>query len=90
MTAISPFVDTLVKSGVAKYTGFKLLDAVAIHDKQGFKRTAATKEDIFNDKSLSLLDKRKLVNFIKFATGDFQTSDQLEGTLASARMHAAS
>jgi RAB protein geranylgeranyltransferase component A len=79
VTAVSPFVDTLVRSGVAKYTGFKLLDAVAIHNTETFKRTAATKEDIFNDKSLGLLDKRKLVNFIKFATSDFETSDQLQG-----------
>lgn len=81
VTAVSPFVDALVKSGVAKYSGFKLLDAVAIHDGRGaFRRTAATKEDIFNDKSLSLIEKRKLVNFIKFATaGDIDQSVQLTG-----------
>lgn len=68
--AVSPFVDTLVRSGVARYTGFKLLDGVGIYDAAAktLKRTAATKEDIFNDKSLSLVEKRKLVNLIKFAS----------------------
>lgn len=90
VTAVSPFVDTLVRSGVAKYAGFKLLDGIAIYatvpvsaeagpSKARLVRTAATKEDIFNDKSLSLLDKRKLVNFIKFATRDFEGSERVKG-----------
>ena len=90
VTAVSPFVDTLVRSGVAKYTGFKLLDGIAIYTPEPpvdeeepsrgrLVRTAATKEDIFNDKTLSLLDKRKLVNFIKFATSEFESSERVRG-----------
>ena len=89
-TAVSPFVDTLVRSGVAKYAGFKLLDGIAIYAPESAAgeagssgghliRTAATKEDIFNDKTLSLLDKRKLVNFIKFATSEFESSERVRG-----------
>lgn len=79
--AVSPFVEALVRSGVAKYTGFKLLDAVAIYSQDGFKRTAAAKEEIFNDPTLSLVDKRKLMKFLMFAAGDFESSNLIKGGL---------
>lgn len=80
--AVSPFVDTLVRSGVAKYTGFKLLDAVAMLEEGSLKKVAAAKEEIFNDKSLSLMDKRKLMKFLVFAGGEFEESELIRGASA--------
>ena len=75
LCAVSPFVDTLVKSGVAKHSEFKLLNAIAIYESGQLKRTAATKEDIFNDNNFSLIDKRKLVKFLLFASSNFEETD---------------
>jgi len=72
-------VDTLVRSGVAKYTGFKLLDAVAMLEDGSIKKVAAAKEEIFNDKTLSLMDKRKLMKFLVFAGSEFEDSELVRG-----------
>lgn len=73
-------MEALVRSGVAKYASFKLLDAVALYEDGTFTRTAANKEDIFKDKRLSLIDKRKLMKFLMFATKeDFMESELVRG-----------
>jgi RAB protein geranylgeranyltransferase component A len=44
------------------------------------KRVPGSKEEIFKDKSISLLDKRRLMKFFMFAVGDFETDKLLIGT----------
>lgn len=76
--ATGPFVTALIRSGVAKYSAFKLIDAVALCDESdgSFRPAATTKEDIFKDKNMSLMDKRRLMKFVMAAVSpetDFST-----------------
>ena len=72
--AICPFVDTLVASGVAKCTNFNLLHGQAIYRDGELRPVASAKADIFNDNTISLIDKRKLMKFLTFAAGDFESN----------------
>lgn len=81
--AMSPFVDTLIESGASNYSGFRLLEALAVsssaqEEGQGrLQRMPCSKEEIFNSKEMTLLEKRKLMKFLQFAVAD-QQSDQGE------------
>ncbi|ODN76789.1 hypothetical protein L202_05390 [Cryptococcus amylolentus CBS 6039] len=74
-------IETLISSDVGKYVSFKLLDSVSIwNQEQGApQRVPGSKEDVFKDKSVTLLDKRKLMKFLLFAAGDFEESEILKG-----------
>lgn len=75
-----PLIDALVASGVSRYGGFKLLERVALFDSPGrIKPVPASKEDVFKDKHLSLVDKRRLMRFLMFAGGDFEGKPELVG-----------
>lgn len=76
-----PLIDVLISSGVSKYVSFKLLDSVNIWDEgcAGARKVPGSKEEIFKDKSVSLMDKRKLMKFFMFAAGEFEHSDILRG-----------
>jgi RAB protein geranylgeranyltransferase component A len=79
--SVGPFIDTLVNSGVSKYSNFKLLDAVGIYDREtGLSRVPMNKESIFKDGKLSLVDKRRLMKFITWAATDWETDELLQGT----------
>lgn len=43
------------------------------------KTVPGSKEDIFKDKTISLVDKRRLMRFLVFASGDFEERPELEG-----------
>ncbi|KAL6304085.1 GDP dissociation inhibitor-domain-containing protein [Sparassis latifolia] len=78
--SVGPLIGTLITSGVSRYGGFKLLERVAIFDAPGrVKPVPGSKEDVFKDKELSLLDKRRLMRFLMFAGGDFEGKTELEG-----------
>ena len=78
--SIGPHIDSLIASGVSRYGQFKLLDKVAIYDRPGFVQSVpGSKEDVFKSKELSLIDKRRLMRFLLFATGDFEGKKELEG-----------
>ena len=87
-------IDTLIKSDVSKYVSFRMLDSVCIwHDAPGdtgspgdgrgprdrVQRVPGSKEEVFKDKSVSLIEKRRLMKFLMFAAGDFETDDLLNG-----------
>ena len=75
-----PFISSLVASGVSKYSGFRLLDCVGIHDPTGrIKQVPGSKEDIFKSKEISLVEKRRLMRFLTFAAGEFEDKKELEG-----------
>jgi len=75
-----PFIASLVASGVAKYSGFCLLDCVGLHDPTGrVKQVPGSKEDIFKSKEISLVEKRRLMRFLTFAAGEFEDKKELEG-----------
>jgi len=84
-------IDSLVSSGVAKYSGFRLVDCVSVYEsspdsekRRGrVKNVPGSKEDIFKSKSISLIEKRRLMRFLTFASGDFEGSKELSGNAAS-------
>ncbi|KAG8951980.1 Rab proteins geranylgeranyltransferase component A [Tulasnella sp. 424] len=86
--ASGPIITSLIASGVSRYGGFCLLNAVAIcsplddkrpEDEWEIKRVPSSKEDVFKDRSMSLLDKRKLMKFLMFAASDAENPPELEG-----------
>ena len=82
--ANGPFVDALVSSGVASYTSFRLLETTVIYQKDSeepFKRVPSSKEDVFKSEELNLVNKRRLMKFLTFAAGDFESSDHLKSKL---------
>jgi RAB protein geranylgeranyltransferase component A len=89
--AIGPFIEVLLRSGVHRYADFKLLDAIALlettrtsaSEVSRFKRVPMSKEDVFNEKDVSLLDKRRIVKFLQLALGDFEAEIQADENLKS-------
>ncbi|KAJ3852938.1 FAD/NAD-P-binding domain-containing protein [Lentinula lateritia] len=81
--ATGPLISSLVASGVSRYGGFRLVEHVAVYSSHHKVKTVpGSKEDIFKDKTISLLDKRRLMRFLVFASGDedFEGRVELEGT----------
>lgn len=75
-----PLIDALVSSGVARYGGFRLIERVYVYDPSGtVKPVPGSKEDVFKNKEISLLDKRRLMRFLMFAAGEFEDKKELEG-----------
>ena len=79
-------IDTLIKSDVSKYVSFRMLDSVSIWegDTEGqgrLRRVPGSKEEVFKDKSVSLMEKRRLMKFLMFAGGEFEEDDLLKGNL---------
>ncbi|KAH6915268.1 rab escort protein [Coprinopsis sp. MPI-PUGE-AT-0042] len=80
ITALGPLVGSLIGAGVAKYSGFRLLDSVSIYSSDGtVKGVPGSKEDIFTNKDISLIEKRRLMRFLTFAAGDFEEKPELKG-----------
>ncbi|KAG8891648.1 Rab proteins geranylgeranyltransferase component A, partial [Tulasnella sp. 417] len=86
--ASGPIITSLIASGVSRYGGFCLLNSVAMstpldekrpEDEWELKRVPSSKEDVFKDRSLSLLDKRRLMKFLMFAASDTENPPELEG-----------
>ncbi|KAJ4491706.1 GDP dissociation inhibitor-domain-containing protein [Lentinula lateritia] len=81
--ATGPLISSLVASGVSRYGGFRLVEHVAVYSSDHKVETVpGSKEDIFKDKTISLLDKRRLMRFLVFASEDeeFEGRVELEGT----------
>lgn len=78
--ASGSLISALIASGVSRYGGFKLLERVALYHSPGLvERVPSTKEDIFKNKQISLVEKRRLMRFFTFAAGDFEDKPELEG-----------
>ncbi|KAI8967900.1 GDP dissociation inhibitor-domain-containing protein [Mycotypha africana] len=62
-------VEVLIRSGVGRYLEFKTVDDIYLMDHQsyGLKKVPSSKEDVFTSKSVSLIEKRKLMKFLTFA-----------------------
>ncbi|WWC87849.1 uncharacterized protein L201_002746 [Kwoniella dendrophila CBS 6074] len=80
-------IDTLISSDVSKYVSFRILDSISLYtstqtekEESGkFRKVPGSKEEIFKDKSISLIDKRKLMKFLLFTAGEFEQDDLLKG-----------
>lgn len=66
--ATSPSLDVLIRSQVAKYATFRLLQRTALWDadKAALRTVPCSKEDVFKTGELSLIEKRKLMKFLQF------------------------
>ncbi|ORZ00599.1 GDP dissociation inhibitor-domain-containing protein [Syncephalastrum racemosum] len=74
-------VEILIQSGVGRYLEFKGVDDMFVfnHDTTRMEKVPSSKEDVFSNKSIKLIDKRKLMNFLTF-TMDYQNDPTaLEG-----------
>lgn len=67
-----PGLDLLVRSKVASYLQFGLLGGVGLWQdaERGIARVPASKADVFNDATLSLVEKRRLTKLLLFAAGE--------------------
>lgn len=76
-------IDSLVKSGVSKYGGFRLLEGIALHSNEADPAiicVPASKEDVFKDKGMSLMEKRKLMKLLLWTVGQFEESQEIQGS----------
>jgi len=78
--SVGPLISSLIGSGVAKYSGFRLLDCISVYDSSGrLTNVPGSKQDIFKNKTISLVEKRRVMRFLTFASGDFETAEELKG-----------
>ncbi|KAG6890766.1 hypothetical protein C0992_012739 [Termitomyces sp. T32_za158] len=73
-----PVISSLISSGVAKYGAFRLLERVGVYKSGNIRSVPGSKEDVFKGKDISLIDKRRLMRFLKFAAGDFENEKEFE------------
>ncbi|KAK4688078.1 Rab proteins geranylgeranyltransferase component A, partial [Tremellales sp. Uapishka_1] len=74
-------ISTLISSDVSKYVSFRILDSVGLWDEESgtVRKVPGSKEEVFKDKSISLLDKRRLMKFLLFTAGEFENDQSLQG-----------
>ncbi|KAF8432529.1 GDP dissociation inhibitor-domain-containing protein [Boletus edulis BED1] len=77
--SIGPFISSVISSGVARYGSYKLLGPIAIYRNDKFQSVPQSKESIFQDRSIPLVEKRRLMRFLVFASGEFEDSPELQG-----------
>ncbi|KAG6331963.1 hypothetical protein ID866_7126 [Astraeus odoratus] len=77
--AVGPFITSIIASGVARYGEYKLLGPVSIYHDTQFKHVPRSKEDVFRDQRIPLIEKRRLMRFLVFAAGEYETSPEFRG-----------
>jgi Rab proteins geranylgeranyltransferase component A len=77
--SVGPLISSLIASGVSRYGGYRLLERVGIYSsRNGLQNVPGSKEDVFKS-SLTLIEKRRLMRFLVFASGEFEGSKELQG-----------
>lgn len=81
-----PTIDVLIRSKVASYCTFRLLQQTAVYSNEGrakdswpLRTVPSSKEDIFKDKTLSLVDKRRLMKLLQQAAPKVPTEGSTNG-----------
>lgn len=77
--AVGPFITSITASGVARYASFKLLGSVSIYHDGHFENVPRGKEDVFRDQQIPLVEKRRLMRFLMFAAGEYESSPEFQG-----------
>ncbi|KAG7451403.1 FAD/NAD(P)-binding domain-containing protein [Guyanagaster necrorhizus] len=79
--SVGALISALIASGVSRYGGFQLVERVGIYDASSgaVKGVPGSKEDVFKSKDITLVDKRRLMRFLMFASGEFEGKPELEG-----------
>ncbi|KAG9289204.1 hypothetical protein G9A89_022513 [Geosiphon pyriformis] len=68
MSCRGELVELLISSGVARYLDFRALGNTFIYlGEEEFEKVPCSKEDVFTNQTISLVDKRKLMKFLNFA-----------------------
>ncbi|KAI8811453.1 GDP dissociation inhibitor-domain-containing protein [Cladochytrium replicatum] len=60
-------VDLLISSAVGKYVEFKALEGMFLFWEGGLQKVPCSKDDVFSDASISLMEKRKLMKLLSSA-----------------------
>ncbi|KAJ3023935.1 hypothetical protein HKX48_009143 [Thoreauomyces humboldtii] len=71
-----PLVELLVTSGVGKYLEFKVLEQIYLSWNGELELVPGSKEDVFSNSTVSLVDKRRLMKFLTFAL-DYETNESV-------------
>ena len=56
-----------------------MLDSVSVWQEHGIRRVPGSKEQVFKDKEISLMEKRRLMKFLMFSAGEFEDDPLLKG-----------
>jgi RAB protein geranylgeranyltransferase component A len=56
-----------------------MLDSVSVWHDDGIRRVPGSKEQVFKDKEISLMEKRRLMKFLMFSAGEFEDDPLLKG-----------
>ena len=88
VASTGPSIDALVRSKVASYSTFRLLEQTVVFiDTPGqgsqLQRVPSSKEDVFKDRSLSLIEKRKLMKFLQSVMGQDSAGESERETASS-------
>ncbi|KAI7886495.1 rab protein geranylgeranyltransferase component A [Lichtheimia hyalospora FSU 10163] len=75
----SELVEVLIRSGVGRYLEFKGVDEMCLFQNGKLERVPSSKEDVFNNQAISLIDKRKLMRFLTYAVEYQEKPEVLEG-----------
>jgi RAB protein geranylgeranyltransferase component A len=77
--ANSPLIDNLRDAGVQDYLEFRALSDFYLYDasNKALKRVPSSKEDIFTDKAMPLLTKRRLMKFVKACADEEEVPSEL-------------
>jgi RAB protein geranylgeranyltransferase component A len=75
-----PLIQTLINSGVSKYVSFRILNSVSVWEGESIRRVPGSKEQVFKDKEISLMEKRRLMKFLMFTAGEFEDDPLLKGS----------
>jgi RAB protein geranylgeranyltransferase component A len=78
-----PTIDVLIRSKVASYCTFRLLQKTSVYSAKTsdwpLRKVPSSKEDIFKDKILTLVDKRRLMKLLQQAVPEQRESDSTAG-----------
>lgn len=71
MPSQGPMLEALIRSNVASYATFRLLEHVLVYDPEEarLERVPSSKSEIFKQRNISLADKRRLMRFLQLAGG---------------------
>lgn len=83
LPAHGPMIEALVRSNVAAYATFRLLERVGVFDDGRMERVPSSKSEIFRHKGISLPDKRRLMRFLQLATEAPPADEKLADVLQS-------
>ncbi|KAJ9461968.1 Rab proteins geranylgeranyltransferase component A [Diplonema papillatum] len=66
VTAAGTFVETLINSNVGRYLEFKNVERAAVWQSNGFTDLPAGRNAVFKSKDLAPMEKRRLMQFMKY------------------------